>query len=181
MRMASARALPADHQETLMRAGIRLCQPARAAASGSVIINSVVPFKARMSTAAAAEPAAAAPEQKPDAVPVAPDAPAAAAATPDQPVESTAPLPDASSDPIVAGVLKRFVQQYETKDTKEQVLCSLLDTASVAALRSISLQANFTTHTKVLACFTMRLHEWSLPGAMPLKARINVHLLSPEV
>lgn len=44
--------------------------------------------------------------------------PAASASEP--PAEATPSLQDASADPVVAGVLERFVRQYEAKDTAEQ-------------------------------------------------------------
>lgn len=136
MPIASARAFPADHQENVMRAGIRLAQTNRVVASGSFLANSFVPFKGRMLTEAAAEPAAAAPEPKQDVA-----APAGTV------VESAASpeLPDASSDPVVAGVLQRFVQQYETKDTKEQVRCTLFSAHGVAVHRSTWIQVEAST------------------------------------
>jgi hypothetical protein len=110
--------LSAEHQETLMRAGIRLYQPARAA-SGTFALHCSLPVKVRMS-AAAAEPeaGAAAPE------PQAPVPPVASASTPVAPTDApVSSLPDsAAADPVVAGVLQRFIRQYETKDTKEQVI-----------------------------------------------------------
>lgn len=117
-------------QDSHMRAGFHLHQPARAAtatASSFGVLKFVVPVKARMSaTATAAEPAVAgsnAPEPQTEPTTGVTEPPvASAAAAPEAVAAKPEPsLPDAASDPVVAGVLKRFIQQYETKDTVQQV------------------------------------------------------------
>ena len=146
-------------QENLMRAGIRLAQTNQVVASGSFLASSFFPFKGRMSTAAAAEPAATSPEPKQDVA-----APAGTV------VESAAipELPDASSDPVVAGVLKRFVQQYETKDTKEQVRCTLFSAHGVVVHRSTWIQVEaspmhsspfVSQHVVALMFFAWKRHD----------------------
>lgn len=90
----------------LMLAGIRFYPRTHAGSfKSSLLLGLFVPAQPRMS-ATAAEPAA----SEPQASPAAPDT---SATTP-----APAALPD---DPVVSGVLSRFIRQYETKDTAEQV------------------------------------------------------------